>query len=226
MNLKEEAAKNAICLIKENMIVGLGAGANIAHLVNLLAPKIKAGLGIRLVTASFSTQQLLLQHALQPLSVTTLVQIDIYFDGCDQLDKNLNALKSGGGIHTMEKLLASMAKQFIILGDESKLVERFDNRYPIVLEVLPQAIGYIPHQLEKLFPGSKISYRISEKKDGYVLSENGNCLLDFWPSVWPALARLHNTLKGITGVVEISLFYQLASKAIIAGIEGVSILEK
>ena len=72
--------------------------------------------------------------------IAAFKSIDIYFDGCDQLDSELNALKIGGGIHTQEKLLASMANEFILIGDESKLVQNFDNRFPVVIELLPQAV--------------------------------------------------------------------------------------
>lgn len=225
MDLKEEAARTAIGFIKDNTTVGLGAGSTIAHLVKLLLPKIKAGLQIEFVTASYSTHQLLTRHALLVLPANEFKKIDIYFDGCDQVDKELNALKSGGGIHTIEKLLASMADQFIIIGDESKFVDQFDHRFPVVLEVLPQARGYVPGFLQKHFPASKAEYRVSGRKDGLVVTDNGNYLLDFWPTEWPDLSILSSTLKQVTGVVETSLFYKLANKAIIAGVSGVKIFE-
>ena len=226
MDLKEEADRTAVGFIKDNTIVGLGAGSTIAHLVKLLLPKITAGLPIQFVTSSYHTHQLLIQHALPVLPVSGLEKIDVYFDGCDQVDMQLNALKSGGGIHTMEKLLARMSDQFIIIGDESKLVERFDQKYPVVLEVLPQAAGYVPAYLQKLFPSSRNEYRVSEKKDGYVITENGNYLLDLFLSEWPDLLTLNGTLQNITGVLETSLFYRLANKAIISGVNGVKILEQ
>ena len=87
-----------------------------------------------------------------------LKQIDIYFDGCDQFDNQLNALKSGGGIHTQEKLLASMAKQFVLVGDETKRVDSFDVKFPLVIEMLPQSLLYVPFKIEKLFSRRKNFY--------------------------------------------------------------------
>jgi ribose 5-phosphate isomerase A len=226
MDLKEEAARSAITLIKDNTIVGLGDGSTIAHLIKLLLPKISAGLRIQLLSSSFSTRQLLMQHGLPVLPVNQFERIDIYFDGCDQVDRDLNALKSGGGIHTMEKLMASMAVQFVLVGDESKLVDHFDHRFPVVLEVLPQAVGYVPGYIQKHFPLSKTVFRISEKKDGYLVTENGNYLLELWIREWPDLSSLNGMLKRVTGVVETSLFYKLANKAIIATANGVRILEQ
>ncbi|MDQ2719801.1 MAG: ribose 5-phosphate isomerase A [Bacteroidota bacterium] len=225
-DLKKEAAKKAITLIKDNTIVGLGAGSTIGHLFQFLKPQIENGIHIQLVTSSFSTRQLLLKNKFPVQPISSFKNIDIYFDGCDQLDHKLNALKSGGGIHTSEKLLSSMASQFVLIGDESKLVENFDNRFPVVIELLPQAVYYVPECIQNLFPHSKNAYRISEKKDGYVITENGNYLLDVWFGKWPDLSTMNPLLKSIAGVVESSLFFNLANKAIIAGKEGIRILER
>ena len=225
-DLKKEAAKKAITLINDNTIVGLGAGSTIGYMLQFLKPKIENDFHVQLVTSSFSTRQLLLKNKFVVQPISSFKNIDVYFDGCDQLDHNLNALKSGGGIHTSEKLLASMARQFVLIGDESKLVENFDKRFPVVIELLPQAVCYVPGCIQNLFPHSKNAYRISEKKDGYVITENGNYLLDVWFEEWPDLSTMNPLLKSITGVVESSLFFNLANKAIIAGKEGIRILER
>lgn len=226
MNFKQEAAKHAVTLVKENDIVGLGAGSTMAYVAAFLKEKIKNGFSIKLLTSSFSTAQLLIKENLPVLSVTSFKEIDIYFDGCDLFDHKLNALKSGGGIHTQEKLLASMARQFVLVGDETKLVEKFNIKYPLVIEILPQAFAYVPASIEKLFPAAKISMRISDKKDGPVITENGNYLLDVYFENWPPLQEINPVFKNIAGVVETSLFWALAHKAIIAGETGVRVVEK
>jgi ribose 5-phosphate isomerase A len=220
MNLKQQAATAALGLVEEGMVIGLGAGASIAFLVELLAPKVKMGLDVRFATASNGTQQLLAGFDIPVLPVPELSSIDLYFDGCDQVDHQLNALKSGAGIHTMEKLLASMAQTFILLGDESKLVDAFDQRYPVVMEVLPQAKAYVPVLLGQLFAGCRLVYRYSGPGSDYQLTSNGNYLLELWPHQWLPLAYMNETLKQVTGIVETSLFYGMAQGAIIAGKEG------
>lgn len=224
MNFKQEAARHATTLVKENDIVGLGAGSTMAYVAASLKEKIKNGFSIKLLTSSFSTAQLLIKENLPVLSVTSFNEIDIYFDGCDLFDHKLNALKSGGGIHTQEKLFASMAKQFVLVGDETKLVEKFDIKYPLVLEILPQAITYVPTRIQKLFSTAKCSIRISEKRDGPVITGNGNYLLDVYFENWPALKEINPLFKNIAGVIETSLFYALAHKAIIGGEKGVIVL--
>lgn len=226
MDLKKEAARKAITFIKNKNTVGLGAGSTIAFMIEFLGEEVRKGLELQLLTSSFTTHQLLLQNGFTVQAISDVAEIDIYFDGCDQFDKNLNALKSGGGIHTHEKLLASMAKQFILVGDETKYAEQLSTKFPLVIELLPESYRYVLTSIQKLFPDVKAILRISDKKDGAAITENGNYLLDCWFRNWPDLGLLHTQFKTITGVVETSLLYQLAHQAIIAGNDGIKILEK
>ena len=226
MDLKKQAAAKALTYIEDKAIVGLGAGATIGHLVGLFAYKVRNGLEVTVLTSSFTTHRLLLENGFLVRSTAEFDAIDIYLDGCDQLDKNLNALKSGGGIHTHEKLLASMARQFILVGDESKYSEHFDPGYPLVIEFLPEAWLFLNASLQKMFPGAKNILRMNDKKDGPVITANDNYLLDVWFSAWPHLYTINTSVKMITGVVETSLFYNLAHQAILAGNDGIRILER
>lgn len=226
MDLKKEAAKKATGFIRNKSTVGLGAGSTITYLADFLKKEINNGLHVKLVTSSASTRQLLLKNELDVLPIAAVGKIDIYFDGCDQLDKNLNALKSGGGIHTHEKLLASMAEEFILIGDKSKLADHFDTRFPLVTEILPEALIFAEAKIKSLFQGVKSAYRTSDKKDGFVITDNGNYLLDIWFQQWPDLATLNPVLKTVAGIVETSLFYNLAHKAIIAAEDGVKVYER
>ncbi len=221
MDFKKQAAQAAASLVKDNSIIGLGAGSTMAHMVYFLKEMGDNGLSIKLLTSSFSTRQLLLQNGFALLNTADVAAIDIYFDGCDQFDINLNALKSGGGIHTQEKLLATMAKEFVLVGDETKYSEQLETKFPLAIEVLPQAVSFIPHRVQQIFPGTKTVMRLGDKKDDAVITENGNYLFDIWFTKWPPLAGLNSLLKNITGIVETSLFYGIATKAIIAGEGGV-----
>ena len=119
-----------------------------------------------------------------------------------------------------------MAKQFILVGDETKYSDQFDNRFPLVVEVLPEASLFVQDTIQQLFEEIRIAMRMSNKKDGAVITEHGNYLLDCWFTSWPDLAVLNASLKAITGVIETSLFYQLAHKAVLAGNDGIKILER
>ena len=226
MNLKKEAALKAITFIHHQNKVGFGAGSTIAFLIEQLAIEVEKGLDVKIFTSSFSTRSLLLEKGFSPLPIADVNEIDLYFDGCDQMDKNLNALKSGGGIHTQEKLMASIAKQFILVGDEAKYADQLDSTYPLVIEFLPEALRYVPSRIQHIFPDVKMAIRMNDKKDGAVVTNNGNYLLDMWFNKWPHLSTINPLMKEITGVVETSLFYNIAHKAIIAGQEGVRVIEK
>ena len=226
MNFKKEAALKAITLINHKSSLGIGAGSTMGFIVELVAAEVEKGLEVKIFTPSFSTRTLLLEKGFVPLPIGDVKEIDLYFDGCDQMDKNLNALKSGGGIHTQEKLMASMAKQFILVGDEAKYADQLDGTYPLVIEFLPEALTYVPARIQYLFPEVKAVLRMGNKNDGAVITTNGNFLLDVWFQKWPALSTVNQLMKEITGVVETSLFYDLAHKAIIAGSDGVRIIEK
>ena len=219
-------AQKAVSFIKEGNIVGLGASTTIQYMIDILAVEIKKGLNIQLVSSSFTTQQLLLQQKLLVQPISNFTGIDIYFDGCDQFDKNLQALKSGGGIHTHEKLLASMSERFLLLGDETKYVSSFDLKYPLVIELIPEAIRYTPASLQQLYPGIQTNIRLSDKKQGPAITTNGNYLLDAWFTAWPDLATINTNIKRIAGVVETSLFYNMVHSAIISEKNEVRIIEK
>jgi len=221
---KLEAAQAAVKLIPPGQTIGLGAGTTIANLVSLIAAESSLAGSLTLVSSSFKTTALMREHGLNVQSIALTKSPDIYFDGCDQFDAELNALKSGGGIHTSEKILASMAKEFILLGDAAKFVDKLDTTYPLVIEVLPAALSLVMERLNGHFPDAKIIIRMSDKKDGAAISDNGNLLLDVYFTHLPALDKLNILVKMIPGIVEHSLFYRIATKAIIAGAEGIKVV--
>ena len=158
-----------------------------------------------------------------PLSAVK--HLDIYFDGCDQFDKQLNALKSGGGIHTTEKILASMAAEFILMGDDTKFVPQLTTTYPLVIEILPKALQIVLTKLRSAaYPDAEIKLRMGDQKDGAVISDNGNLLADIRFGHTPHWQQLNIDIKMIPGIVEHSLFYGMATKAIIAGENGIRII--
>ncbi|WP_436490390.1 ribose-5-phosphate isomerase RpiA [Chitinophaga sp. ARDCPP14] len=225
-DLKQVAAKAALDYIKPGNTIGLGAGSTIAHLVNYLKTEETLFKSITTVTSSFNTQQLLQEHGFNTKQPGDVSRLDIYFDGCDQFDHQLNALKSGGGIHTREKLLAAMADKFILIGDGSKYVAQLYTTFPVVIEVIPEAVPFVLKQLKKIFSLANPVIRLSNKKDGAVITENGNMLVDIWFRSFPPLDSLNYRLKDIPGILETSLFYNMAHAAIIAGKKGVEIIQK
>ena len=225
-DLKMEAAKAALKLIKPGMTVGLGAGTTMAHMVGLMK---EGGLlsSVKVVTSSFSTRRLLLSEGFVVLEAGWLTQVDVYFDGCDQFDWRLTALKSGGGVFVSEKVLAAMAGEFVLVGDISKKVDRLDGRFPLVVEVLPEALGFVSDRLKRFFSPVRSELRMGAPgKDGAAVTERGNYLIDSWFSAFPEPAMLNDRVTSIAGILEHSLFFNMAHRAVVAGPGGVEIIGK
>ena len=226
-DLKMQAAKAALKLIEPGMTVGLGAGATMVHMVNLLKEEEELFGSVKLVTSSFTTRRLLLSGGFSVVEAGWLSGIDIYFDGCDQFDWRLTALKSGGGVFVSEKVLAAMAGSFVLVGDISKKVDRLDGRFPLVVEVLPEALEYVSFCMKKFFSPVKSELRMGAPgKDGAIVTERGNFLIDNWFGVFPEPAMLNDRVGAIPGILEHSLFFNMAQRAVIAGPGGVEILGK
>lgn len=224
--LKQAAAKEAVTLITSGSVIGFGAGSTIAHMIHYLQEDKVLAQSITAVTSSFNTHLLLQEYGFKIMEIGACSGLDIYFDGCDQFDHQLNALKSGGGIHTREKLLAAMATRFIIVGDGSKYVAQLYTTFPVVVEVIPEAVHFVMKQIKSRFDAANPVIRLSNKKDGAVITENGNLLIDIWFSSFPPLAHINPALKAIPGILETSLFYNMAQEAIIAEKHGVAIKRK
>lgn len=224
VNYKKEAAKAALGFIKQGQTIGLGAGSTVAHLIDLVREYKELSETVTFVSSSFKTNNYLVEMGLKVQSPLFVGKLDFYFDGCDQFDQQLNALKSGGGIHTAEKILASMAVQFILMGDEEKSVPELNTVYPLVIEILPFALHLVLSRLAAEFPDAEVKLRMSSQKDGALISENGNLLADIHFAELPDLQDLNIRVKMIPGIVEHSLFYRMAARAIVAGENGVRIL--
>jgi ribose 5-phosphate isomerase A len=214
MDPKKMAANKAADLVKDGSSVGIGGGSTMLYLAECIKEKMEEGLELTLYTSSFDTAKFLRQLHLEVLETSLTASLDIYFDGCDQFDKSLNALKSGGGIHTREKLLASMANEFILVGDTSKYVDKFNPAIPLVLEIIPESLLFVQARIEKLYDKPAMALRFQPEKEKPVITANGNWLVDLWFKEWPELSGINAAVKAFTGVLETSLFFNMASRAI------------
>lgn len=219
--MKQKCARKAFEMIEPGMAIGLGGGATVALLIQELEQHPKQ---ITAVSPSLDTIGLCVQHHIPILPLELASHIDLAFDGCDELDDQLNALKSCGGIHTREKITAAMATEYILLADESKLGKRLSFGVPVALEVLPSARSYVKASLTDM--GADVTERRGSQKAGLAISDDGNYLMDACFFETPDIRLLSDTLDRTPGIIGHSLFYQIASKAIIAGEAGVRVLER
>lgn len=217
-------AKEALKYINNHDVIGLGAGRNMECLIDLLKNEIESGLKVRAVTPSYKTKKLCMEKGIEVMETYFVDKVDVAFDGCGEVDKNFYASKSGGGVHTKEKLIASMAKDYILLVDETKFSDSLSCTYPISLEVIKDSLSYVKKCLEEM--GGVPTVRTSSIKDGYTITDDGNFLLDVQFSSVKDFKELNDKLNNIVGVIGTGLFTKEVTKVIVASENGVKVVSK
>ncbi|CAK9881741.1 unnamed protein product [Sphagnum jensenii] len=224
-NLKRAVAKKAVELVKSGMIVGLGTGSTssmaIEELGKLIAQnKLKDILG---VPTSYQSRVLARQFGVKTVDLNDVNHVDIAFDGADEVDASMNLIKGGGAAHTMGKVVDSIAKQCVILIDQSKVVSKLGLAFSLPVEVLPFALSPVLRALVNL--GGVPEIRTALRKDGPVITELGNMVVDVrFADGINNPAELENKINMIPGVVENGLFVNVAHKVFVATKDGEEIL--
>lgn len=224
-NLRKLCAEKAMEYINDNSVIGLGAGRNIACLIELLSKAVKKkDLKIRIVTPSDNTKNLCIKYGIEVLPTCFVEEVDVAFDGCGEVDENFYASKGGGGVFTKEKIIGSMAKEYILLIDEQKLKKELSLEYPISLEVIKDSLGYVNKMVRNL--GGNPIVRTSNNKDGYLVTDDGNFILDVMFNFIGDFNKLNDSLNNITGIVGTSLFTTEVNRLIVAGENGIRVISK
>ena len=194
-------SEDALKLVKNNQIIGLGSGrAATAFVKSLSAFVKKKKLNIRCIPTSLQIK-LEAEKGKLHLMDTVLDKIDIVFDGADQIDKGKNLIKGGGGALLRENILISAAKKVVIMADDSKFVTNFNRDVPI--EVHPLARNTVTKAISKI--GGKPSIRILDRGYPFV-TENGNIILDCNFGVIKKPKLLQEKIRKISGVLEVGIF--------------------
>jgi ribose 5-phosphate isomerase A len=223
-NLRELCATKAMEYIKNNTIIGLGAGRNIACLIELISKGAEDNLRIKVVTPSDHTKNLCIKNGIELIPTCFVDEIDVAFDGCGEVDEEFYASKGGGGVFTKEKIIASMAREYILLIDEQKLKKELSCNHSVSLEVVKDSLGYVSKMARNL--GGNPVVRTTNNKDGYVVTDDGNFLLDIKFENVKDFKKLNDNLNDIVGVIGTSLFMREATKLIVAGENGVRVISK
>ncbi|MFQ5831864.1 MAG: ribose 5-phosphate isomerase A [Candidatus Thorarchaeota archaeon] len=208
-NAKLNAAKSAANLIPESGAIGLGSGSTVAIFAKELGERISAGkVAVRAVPSSYQAYQLAVQHRIPLTNLDLDPELLLTVDGADEVDKNLNLTKGGGGALFQEKVVASACEKLIIIIDESKLVDRLATRFDIPIEILPFSSGVVLRKIRAL--GITPTIRQAQKKMGPVVTDNGNFIVDLkFPEPIAEPAKVAVDLKMIPGVVETGLFIDM-----------------
>jgi len=221
-NLKKIVGLAAADLVKDGMTVGIGTGSTAAFFIEELGRRIRDGLSIRGVPTSYQAKLMCHKHGIPLLDPSLVDRLDIAIDCADEIDYSLNAIKGGGAANTMEKVIAAMADEFVIIVDHSKLVEKLAVSFPVPLEVVPAALSFVMRRVREI--GSRPELRMAVKKAGPVVTDNGNFMVDLYFDEAPDVYRLDRMLKSIPGIVENGLFLGMAHKALVAWEDGVEVM--
>ncbi|MCM1982835.1 ribose-5-phosphate isomerase RpiA [Lyngbya confervoides] len=216
--MKQQVGIAAANRVSSDSIVGLGTGSTTAYAIQHLGDRLKSGdlNNIKGIPTSFQASVLAKQYGIPLTTLDEVSKIDIAIDGADEVDPHKNLIKGGGAAHTREKVVDALADQFIVVVDQSKLVEALGTTFALPVEVLPMAIAPVTDALKKL--GGEPELRMGVKKDGPVITDQGNMILDVTFEAIADPATLESTINNIPGVLENGLFVGLADLILIGEI--------
>ncbi|EIJ70443.1 MULTISPECIES: ribose-5-phosphate isomerase RpiA [Pasteurellaceae] len=215
LEMKKVAAKAALQFVKPDMIVGVGSGSTVNCFIEELGSlrnQIKGA-----VAASKASEELLRKQGIEVFSANDVSSLDIYVDGADEINPQKMMIKGGGAALTREKIVASLAKNFICIVDSSKQVDVLGTTFPLPVEVIPMARSQVARKLVSL-GGSP------EWREG-VITDNGNVILDVHHFTIMNPVEMEKELNNVAGVVTNGIFALNAANTLIVGTpEGAKII--
>ncbi|MGO3300403.1 MAG: ribose-5-phosphate isomerase RpiA [Pseudoalteromonas sp.] len=208
--LKKAAAWAALEFVTDNTIVGVGTGSTVNHFIDALG-SIKDTIKGAVSSSEASTEKLK-GLGIEVFELNDVSTLDVYVDGADEINQSNDMIKGGGAALTREKIVAAVAKQFVCIVDDTKLVDTL-GEFPLPVEVIPMARSYVARELLKL--GGDPVYRQG------VITDNGNVILDVYNLAIKDAKQLELTINQIVGVVTNGLFaHRNADKVIIGTKNG------
>jgi len=206
---KKSAALAAMEFVKDDMIVGVGTGSTVEYFIEALQAvkhKIEGA-----VASSVQSANKLKALSIPLIDLNSVSELPIYVDGADEVNSAKQMIKGGGGALTREKIIATVAKKFVCIADESKFVDLL-GEFPVAVEVLPMARSYAARQIVLL--GGDPVYR-----EGFV-TDNGNVILDVFNMKLLEPKAMEEKLKNIVGVVESGVFAKRTADVVLLGAES------
>jgi len=219
--MKQVVADAAIKEVKSDMILGLGSGSTAALMIKSLADEMRSGKlqNIRGVATSFQSEVLALELDIPLIDLASVSQIDLAIDGADEVDPGFQLIKGGGACHVREKLVASKANYLLIVVDETKLVQKLNQSFPLPVEVLPNAWKQVQDVISEMNGSSNL--RMATKKAGPVVTDQGNLILDvLFNDGIKNPKDIEMSINNIPGVLENGLFVDLTDKVLVGKIEN------
>ncbi|RLI03296.1 ribose 5-phosphate isomerase A [Candidatus Bathyarchaeota archaeon] len=222
---KKRAAEAAIGNVKDGWVIGLGSGTTVEYAVSALGKRVREeGLKVYIVPSSYQIFYKALEEKLPIVTLDEYPCLELTIDGADEVDKNLNLVKGGGGALTREKIIGYASKRYVIIVDETKLVDNLGSKNPIPAEVLPFALPIVLKELKKSF---NVKVREGRGKVGPTVTDNGNFIVDIYCGIVKNPEAFNSKLKSIPGIIETGLFLNMANLVYVGRKDGkIDILSK
>ena len=217
--MKQAVADAAVDLIDDGMVVGLGSGSTAALMIEALGKKIAEGKLKKIigVTTSFQGEVLASSLGINLKQLSAVSKIDLAIDGADEVDPSFQLIKGGGACHVQEKLVATLASQFIVAVDSTKLVDCLNKEFLLPVEVIPSSWIHVQNNLKAM--GAKTTLRMAAKKAGPVVSDQGNLIIDIqFENGIKSPEKLEKEINNIPGVLENGLFVNLTDDVLVGEI--------
>lgn len=222
-SLKYKAALAAVDEVRPGMLVGLGTGSTVRHFIDELGRRVREdGLDVRAIATSVASDVQAREVGITMTSFADVSTLDLTVDGADEVSPALDLVKGLGGALVREKIVARASRRLVIVVDDSKLVDRLGTRAPLPVEVIPFAADLVAHFLGEI--GGTPEVRM--KDDAPFVSDNGNNVLDWRYGPIEDPIGLEQRLKSMSGVVDSGLFSGMAERVIVAGADGLRILDR
>ena len=213
---KRRAAAAAVELITDGMVLGLGTGSTASFLVQLLGERVRQGLRVQGIPTSEATRQLAESEGIPLTTLEENPVLDLCLDGADEVDSELNLIKGGGGALLREKIVASAARERVIMVDASKCVQQL-GAFPLAVEVIPFGWEVTRRQLQT-FGGVPT---LRQREGVPFQTDQGHYIIDCAFSQISDARQLSQQLNLLPGVVENGLFVGMTERLIIGDHEGV-----
>jgi ribose 5-phosphate isomerase A len=221
VNEKQVAAEKAVEFIEDGMIVGLGSGSTVIYMVKKLAQKVGEGFNITAVSTSTATSKLAESLGIHIMNFDDVGEIDLTIDGADEVDKNFNGIKGGGGALLFEKIVATSSRKNIWIVDSTKLVNNL-GKFPLPVEAVPFGIEHTVSKLKEA--GYNPELRMADDK---IFHTDGNhYAIDLHLNKIIEPVKLETELKKLPGIIETGLFINIADMVIVGRVNSYEILRR
>src|SRR6202011_1776159 len=226
--LKRQAAGRALEFVADGMKLGPGTGSTAKHFVELLGERVRAGLSVIGVPTSEGTRADAVRCGIPLTTLDDVDRLDLTVDGADEIDPALDLIKGGGGALLREKIVAAASDRMVVIADDTKWVEVL-GRFPLPVEVVPLGLAATRRAMGRAFAECGVSGQMVLRKgrDGHAfVTDGGHWIVDAHLGRITDAPRLGSLLTSIPGVVEHGLFIGLASMAVLAGSQGIRVVER